>query len=69
MNHVIKIASMAVVITLAGCAAHHPAGKVSANQYAKNGIAAMYGGQPLTSKAPSLAAYSLSGYGSPPKSK
>ena len=32
------------------------------NQYAKNGIAAMYGEQPLTSNAPSLAAYSLSGY-------
>ncbi|MHB1643684.1 MAG: TrbJ/VirB5 family protein [Acidithiobacillus sp.] len=32
------------------------------NQYAENGIAAMYGGGPVTSNTPSLAAYSLSGY-------
>ncbi|MBU2833009.1 conjugal transfer protein TrbJ [Acidithiobacillus ferriphilus] len=32
------------------------------HQYASNGIAAAFGGGPLTSNAPSLAAYSLSGY-------
>ena len=66
--------SVLVVAAMAGCTSHHPGRAQPAAQHristarasrnAQNN--ALYGG-PITSKAPSLAAYSLSGYGKPPK--
>ena len=57
MNHIVKIAVIGIVIALAGCASHHQTAKEAANQAAKNGVAAMYGGGPVTSNTPSLANY------------
>ena len=73
MKNTIKaFLSVLAVAAMAGCASHHQAqpaaqhriSTAQASQNAQNN--ALYGG-PLTSKAPSLAAYSLSGYGKPPK--
>ncbi len=66
MNQIVKIAAVSIIVALAGCASHH---HETSQQMSKNALVAMDSGGPLTSKAPSLAAYSLSGYGSPPKSK
>ncbi len=73
MKYIIKVFLSAVaVVALAGCAHHthhisvpkHTISSAQANQNAiKNGL---YGG-PLKSHAPSLAAYSLKGYGTPSK--
>ncbi len=70
MKHLdlVKIAVLVAAVSLTGCAAHHheaPAQKLTAAQMSKNAVAAMDSGGPMTSKAPSLAAYSLSGYGKP----
>jgi hypothetical protein len=68
MKHIIKITLIVAVSALAGCASHHDAPKkLTSAQMSKNALAAMDSGGPLTSNAPSLAAYSLSGYGTPPK--
>jgi hypothetical protein len=72
MKNTIKAFLVLAVAAMAGCASHHQAppaashqiSSAQASQNAQNN--ALYGG-PLTSKAPSLAAYSLSGYGKPPK--
>ena len=76
MKNTIKaFLSVLAVAAMSGCASHHPCraqpaaaphriSNAQASQNAQNN--ALYGG-PLTSKAPSLAAYTLSGYGKPPK--
>ena len=75
MKNTIKaFLSVLAVAAMAGCASHHPGraqpaaphriSNAQASRNAQNN--ALYGG-PLTSKAPSLAAYNLSGYGKPPK--
>lgn len=51
----------AIPAVLAGCSSHHQ-DRVSA-QASKNEAKAMFSGGPITSKAPPLSAYSLSGYG------
>ena len=51
----------AIPVVLAGCSSHHQDGVNT--QASKNEAKAMFGGGPITSKAPPLSAYSLSGYG------
>ena len=68
MKHIIKITLIVAVSALAGCASHHGAPKkLTSTQMSKNALAAMDSGGPMTSNSPSLAAYTLSGYGKPPK--
>ena len=62
MKHTLKVLLMLAVFALAGCSSHHESGHISANQAAKNGITAAFGGPRITSHTPSLAAYNLSGY-------
>jgi hypothetical protein len=68
MKRLVKIAVAVAVVALTGCAAHHheaPAQKLTDAQMNKNAVAAMDSGGPIISHTPSLAAYSLSGYGKP----
>ena len=56
----------ASVLALAGCAGHHDAAspkKLTAKQLSQNAIKNAFGGSMPTSHSPSLANYSLSGYG------
>ncbi|BDB13385.1 hypothetical protein [Acidithiobacillus ferrooxidans] len=71
MNRIVKIATVSIIVALSGCASHHHEApkQLTSKQANENIVKSMFSGGPLTSKAPSLAAYSLSGYGSPPKSK
>ncbi len=74
MKNTIKaVLSVLAVAAMAGCASHHhraqPAAqhRISTTQASRNAMNNALSGGPLTSKAPSLAAYNLSGYGKPPK--
>ena len=75
MKNTIKaLLPILAVAVLAGCAHHQqvraqPAAqhRISTAQASQNAQNNALSGGPLTSKAPSLAAYSLSGYGKPQK--
>lgn len=70
MKNVTRIIAVGIVLALAGCAGHHEATgpkKLTAQQMARNEVRNFYSGGPLTSHAPSLADYSLSGYGTTQK--
>ncbi|MHB8201959.1 MAG: hypothetical protein ACYDD9_14245 [Acidithiobacillus sp.] len=69
MKDLTKLALVIMVSALAGCSSHHhEASKtLTSKQINENATKDALSGGPLTSKAPPLSAYSLSGYGNPPK--
>ena len=69
MQKVVRTAFLVAAVALAGCSQQHSSAvsaaaqqKSQARQASENALKNSLGGGPLTSNAPPLSAYSLSGY-------